>query len=82
MQQVNKPFSDNGKETESSRVSARKVMLLEAAGWAQAAQAHENTLIPFIKKQQVFANAANPEFPERVNFEPSEPKHVPLPAAY
>lgn len=51
MQQVNKPLIE--KKTEKSRLSVVKVMRLEAAGWALAAQAHENSLIPFIKKQQV-----------------------------
>lgn len=57
-------------------------MRVEAAGWALAAQAHVKSLIPVIKKQQVFANAGNPSCPEKVNFELSEPKHVPLRAAY
>lgn len=55
-------------------------MRLEAAGWAPAAQAHGNPLVPFIKQQQVLANAANLKFPERVNFEPSEPKHNSIPS--
>lgn len=55
-------------------------MRLKAAGWAPAAQARVKSLIPFIKNQQVFANASNPKCPEKVNFELSEPKHLPLQA--
>lgn len=63
MEQVNKPLTEKTSRSSIKQLSVVNVTRLEAAGWALAAQAHVNSLIPFIKKQQVFANAGNPKVP-------------------
>lgn len=75
MEQVNKPLTE---KTSRSSIKQAVRCKRDASGSSRVGSGCTGSCEqsnPFIKKQQVFANAGNPKCPEL-----SEPKHVPLQA--